>query len=244
MIVDIAPELLQILQTDFQNRFNKSKKIKELNRLLSKPDVTYEQANEFALEVGNILAEVYDSNLSSEILPNGKMYQNIAEKIIEPTMRQNYDLISLYSKTVQTKLNEKAGIRIKGIQADVNESRIVGVIKKISEKDVFDEGVSLLKESVINFSQAIVDDMIRENISFHYKAGLRPRIIRKEAGNCCDWCKAIVGVYDYPLIPVKSLIVSLSIYPSTAWLILIAPSPTRERVEASAAKTGSHLGIV
>lgn len=30
---------------------------------------------------------------------------------------------------------------------------------------------------------------------------LRPKIIRKEKGNCCDWCKAVVGTYDYPDVP-------------------------------------------
>lgn len=30
---------------------------------------------------------------------------------------------------------------------------------------------------------------------------LRPKIIRKEKGNCSDWCKAVVGTYDYPDVP-------------------------------------------
>ena len=201
MIVDIAPELLETLQADFQKKFNSSEKIRRLNKAISKPDVNYVEANEFALEVGNILAEVYDNNLSSEILPNGKMYKNIAEKIIDPTMKQNYDLISLYAQTVQTSLNKEAGLGIKGIQAHLNQSRIDGVIKKVSEKDVFNESVSLLKESVINFSQSIVDDTIRENVDFHYKSGLQPKIIRKEAGNCCEWCRAVVGKYSYPDVP-------------------------------------------
>ena len=119
MIVDIAPELLETLQADFQKKFNSSEKIRRLNKAISKPDVNYVEANEFALEVGNILAEVYDNNLSSEILPNGKMYKNIAEKIIDPTMKQNYDLISLYAQTVQTSLNKEAGLGIISMQSPV-----------------------------------------------------------------------------------------------------------------------------
>jgi len=30
---------------------------------------------------------------------------------------------------------------------------------------------------------------------------LKPKIIRKEFGNCCDWCKEVVGVYTYPDVP-------------------------------------------
>ncbi|WBW49558.1 hypothetical protein O6R05_06060 [Peptoniphilus equinus] len=47
-------------------------------------------------------------------------------------------------------------------------------------------------------SQAMVDDTIKTNVEFHHKLGLRPKIVRKEAGNCCDWCKEVVGTYEYP----------------------------------------------
>lgn len=59
----------------------------------------------------------------------------------------------------------------------------------------------VLGESVINFSQTIVDDTIKTNAEFHYKAGLSPKIIRTSDGNCCDWCDSVVGVYKYPDVP-------------------------------------------
>ena len=59
----------------------------------------------------------------------------------------------------------------------------------------------LLDEPVKNFTQSVVDNTIKANSEFQYKAGLRPKIIRKEAGNCCDWCKEVVGVYEYPDVP-------------------------------------------
>ncbi len=46
-----------------------------------------------------------------------------------------------------------------------------------------------------------MDNTIKANSELQYKAGLRPKIIRKEAGNCCDWCKEVVGVYEYPDVP-------------------------------------------
>lgn len=36
---------------------------------------------------------------------------------------------------------------------------------------------------------------------FNIRAGLRPKIIRKEKGNCCKWCKELLGVYEYPNVP-------------------------------------------
>ena len=58
-----------------------------------------------------------------------------------------------------------------------------------------------MAEPIVNFSQSIVDETIKANAEFQAKAGLRPKIIRREAGNCCDWCKGLVGTYTYPDVP-------------------------------------------
>ena len=30
---------------------------------------------------------------------------------------------------------------------------------------------------------------------------MKPKVIRKESGNCCKWCKSLVGSYSYPDVP-------------------------------------------
>ena len=80
----------------------------------------------------------------------------------------------------------------------LNQDRIDGIVNKISEYDDFAEGKWLLDEPIKNFTQSIVDDTIKTNADFQYKSGLTPKIVRKEVGSCCDWCKEVVGVYEYP----------------------------------------------
>lgn len=46
-----------------------------------------------------------------------------------------------------------------------------------------------------------MDDTIKANAEFHYKARLSPKIIRTSDGNCCDWCDGVVGEYKYPDVP-------------------------------------------
>ncbi len=53
-------------------------------------------------------------------------------------------------------------------------------------------------EPIVNFSQSIVDDSIRVNAEFQSKAGMRPKIVRKLAGGCCEWCRSLSGAYIYP----------------------------------------------
>lgn len=192
-------DLLKTLQESFGKQFKSSEKIKKLNKALETGKVTYKEANELSVELGKILTNVYKQGISKEDLPSGNMDFKLAKKIIEPTMKQNYEMISAYSVDVQTLLNKSAGMKgIKGIKPELNQDRIDGIVKRVSENEDYDDIKWILDEPVKNFSQAVVDDTIRANVKFHHKLGLSPKIVRKESGHCCEWCKALAGSYDYP----------------------------------------------
>lgn len=195
---DIVPELLEKIQKEFKNKSEKSKVLKRKILDLKVGKATHIDSNEFAIEVGKILADVFKDEITSDVLPDGKMYYNIAKRLIEPNMKNNYDLVSDYSRDVQETLNKKSNISLKAIKPEVNQDRIDGIVNKISEYDDFKKGKWLLEEPIINFTQSVIDDLIKVNVDFQYDAGLSPKIIRKESGNCCDWCKSLVGTYDYP----------------------------------------------
>lgn len=189
-----------MIENEFDNKTYNSDVLKKAIQALKDKKATYKDANEFAIEVGEILAEVLGKNITADILPDGKMYYNIADRIINPTMSKNHELVSGYAADVQTELNHNAGLKMKGKKAELNQSRIDGIIERLSTEDDFDKIKWIINEPIKNFSQAIVDDTVRSNIEFQAKAGLKPKIIRK-AGNCCDWCKAVVGTYTYPDVP-------------------------------------------
>ena len=46
-----------------------------------------------------------------------------------------------------------------------------------------------------------MDDTVQKNADFHAKAGLRPKIIRRSSGHCCEWCNQVAGTYVYPDVP-------------------------------------------
>lgn len=198
---DIAPELLKRLQESFSESFNGSEKIKELYKKVRDGTGTYVEANEFAIEVGNILAEVFEENITSDMLPDGKMYYNIAGRIISPMMKNNYELVAEFSNQVQEGLNRLSKIGIKSIKAELKKDKIKGIVDKVANAEKYEDVKWVLKEPIKTFSQSIVDDAIKANAEFHAGAGMRPKIIRKVAGNCCDWCKNIAGEYLYPNVP-------------------------------------------
>lgn len=196
-MADIAPELLEKIKKDFANGLSKSKKISAIGKRISNKAATYKDAQEYAIEVGEILSNAFQKNLSSDILPDGKLYYNIAERILRPMLESDYKNVAEMSGAVQTILNQKAGIGIKAILPKMNEDKVQGIINLVSGKEKFDDIAYMFGEPVVNFSQSIVDDTVKANADFQYKAGLSPKIRRISTGKCCEWCDKLAGVYEY-----------------------------------------------
>ncbi|EPF4429081.1 hypothetical protein ACSSP6_004987 [Escherichia coli] len=198
---DIVPALLEEIQNEFDKKTYSSKKLKKVFRLLQNKKATYLDVNDFAIELGEILSSVLRTKITAEILPDGKMYFNIADRILNPTMKKNYDLISNFIVDVQTELNRNAGLRLKGQIPEFNQDRIDGIVNRISSEEDFESIKWLLDDPIINFSQSIVDDGIKTNAEFHAKAGLQPKITRRVSGHACEWCSRLAGSYSYNEAP-------------------------------------------
>ncbi len=198
---DIAPELLERIEKDFEPAFSSDSKIKALYRKTKDGTATYEDAQKFAVRTGELLADVFRRNLSSEILPDGRLYYNIASRILNSTLGNNHSLISGFAADVQHSANSKAGVGIKVQPAQLDQERIDGIVNIVSGKHRYDDIAYMLDEPVINFGQAVVDDCLKRNINFQGKSGLSPRVVRRTTGKPCPWCEAVAGSYTYPDVP-------------------------------------------
>lgn len=200
-MIDIAPELLAKLQKSFSKKLNGNKKIDKILSTIREGEPTYSEVNDLSIVVGDILAEVFGENLSADILPDGRMYYNIAKRTIEPMMINNYDIVTDNAVIVQEILNKNAGMGIKAQIPTLNQSRIDGIINRLDEAELFDDIKWILDEPIKNFTQSIVDDVIVKNAEFHEGLGLKPTVTRIVQGDCCDWCRQIAGEYEYPDVP-------------------------------------------
>lgn len=194
---DIAPKLYEKIKKQFDSKIEKSKKLRGLANKLRNGVATYKEAHDFAIEAGEILSKTLKNNLSSSILPDGKLYYNIADRTIRPMLGDLYEKVADYSEDVQMFLNKNQNIGIKAVRAKLNEDKVQGIVDITSGKEYFDEIAYMLGGPIVNFSQTIVDDTVRENADFQYKSGLSPKIIRTSTGKCCEWCDKIAGVYEY-----------------------------------------------
>lgn len=194
---DIVPELLQEIQDEFDKLSKQDIEIQRILGVIASGKGTYEDVNEYAIRLGEILSKVYSNKITKEILPDGKMYYNIAKRTIEPTMLKNFELISDASLKVQSSLNKAAKINLKPIPPQLNQFKVDSIINTVTSNQ-FEKVASILQDPIVHFSQEIVDDSIKRNAEFHSQSGLHPKITRKVRGGCCEWCMTLAGTYSYP----------------------------------------------
>lgn len=194
---DITPELLEAVQSSFEKNIEKNERIKKLKKLLEDGRATYEEADEFAVEVGHALAEAFREHVSSDVLPDGKMYYNIASRMLPPELRELYREASSYAVRVQEALNKKARIGMKAQSPKYNEDREKGLIEYAVGAPQYDNIRKSFEEDLVNFGQAVVTDTLKANAEFQFQAGMSPVIRRNTNGGCCDWCAKLAGTYKY-----------------------------------------------
>ena len=201
MVEDIVPSLLKKIKSEFEGARLDSEILKDLLSKLHHNKASYLDANQYAIEIGEILSKALGASLTNETLPDGKMYYNIAQRVLTDVLGRNYELVSDYAEQVQKNLNSEARIGLTAQVPELNQDRIDGLVNRLASEESFDDVRWLLEEPVVNFTQSIIDDSIQKNAEFHHKSGLQPEIVRKAAYHCCEWCQEVQGTYKYPRVP-------------------------------------------
>lgn len=193
---DIVPGLLQGIEKTYKDLIEKDKVLFSLAEKIKSGTATYADAAEFAGRIGQIRSDSFLQNLSVDILPDGKLHYNIANRIVPPSLELDFQTISEACTAVQEGLNDGAGIHIKPQVPEISKDRINGLVNRLSGDD-FEKVQWILKSPIENFARSVVDDHVKANADFHYHAGLSPKIIRRTDGHCCKWCSNLAGTYDY-----------------------------------------------
>lgn len=192
---DISSKLLELIITDIIS--NKSK-LEKYQNLLKNNNASYKEADDYAVALGEITKAAFDNNVNSAVLPNGRMYYNIANSIIPTVLQSNFTDINKYCQEVQKLFNDNKGLTFNPVNVNINNDRLKGLIQSIADAENYDKVSKQFTESLINYGQAIVTDNIKANADFQYKTGkVLPVIRRMSTGKCCKWCTSLVGTYKY-----------------------------------------------
>lgn len=192
---DISSKLLELIITDIIS--NKSK-LEKYQNLLKNNNASYKEADDYAVALGEITKAAFDNNVNSAVLPNGRMYYNIANSIIPKVLQSNFTDINKYCQEVQKLFNDNKGLTFNPVNVNINNDRLKGLIQSIADAENYDKVSKQFTESLINYGQAVVTDNIKANADFQYKTGkVLPVIRRMSTGKCCKWCTSLVGTYKY-----------------------------------------------
>lgn len=199
---DVSPELLGAIQKDFNSLVSKNKRIKSLMKKATAGKASYVNANSFARELGKMLSQAMSNNISAETLPDGKLYWNIAQAVIDPMLRQGHGMTADYVALVQKAVNDQAKISLAVQKPEYNKDRADGILNKLANAENYDDIKWLIEDDsyLQNFLEADIDEAIEKNADLAWQAGSSPKIVRiyHEGDKYCPWCAGLAGTYDYP----------------------------------------------
>lgn len=186
----------------FSELFEKNKKIEDIYRRIRIGTADFNDASDFAKEVGNILVETFGYVLPESLTEADII--DLADNIVGNAMRQNVRLTDLVCGSVQSTLNEMSDVGLAPVVPEINASRIAGIQTQILDADSSDKIKVILGEPLITHAMSVVDDWVQTNAEFQAKAGMSPVIVRRWSGawpshdtKHTDWCKSLEGTYNY-----------------------------------------------
>lgn len=202
MAADVVPVLNEKIQTSFQSNMMRDRRIAQISKRIRDGTATFIDGHDYAERLGESLSKALISNLNEENLPDGRLYYNIAKRTVTPALQNNYELTNEAAEQIQSTIDSRLGIGLKSIKADFPESRIKGLIDKMTTEGIsLEDALIWLGEPIINNSEAFFDDFIDSNAKFRTEAGLKATITRIAEANCCPWCDSLAGTYEYGSAP-------------------------------------------
>ena len=194
--MDKNAEVLARIIAEMTGGMENSRKAQAIAEKISQGKATYADALDYAQESGRVMNGSLRKNLP-DALTDGKLYREAADQVVRKPMESSGKQVAEVAAEIQQYLNEEVGIGIRAIVPEVNEDQITGIITDICNAESYDAGKDRLFTQIENFLEGTVDDCVRENADFQYKAGLSPKIERRTVGKCCEWCSRLAGTYEY-----------------------------------------------
>nr|DAQ47141.1 MAG TPA: hypothetical protein [Caudoviricetes sp.] len=125
---DIGLELQKSIETAFNERLAIDVVIKAIKLKVENGKATQRDVTMLCKRLGEISSKVLIENIKPEMMPNDKMYWNIAEKAIKPLMIQIHGIVNKVAAEVVEAERNTNGIHIKPIEPVFPEERIESLI--------------------------------------------------------------------------------------------------------------------
>ena len=195
---DIALEIIEQIKSQFYAVINANSRLKNKLALVNNGSTSYTDALDYADEVGDALGHAIRTVVSKDTLPDGILYYNIAQKILDGIGSDAFDMGVSVAKTVQASINHSAGIGLKALAAATKQSRISEILNKVSGREYTSSVESIFVESVHSLASSAVSDTMDANGTFQSEAGMQAVVKRTKHAGCCEYCASKPSKTSYP----------------------------------------------
>lgn len=205
MSSDIGQDILRSVKADFAKALDdQSGRLGRLFKKIQDGKASMSEISTFSVLIGQTVSSAVEKRVTPEALPNGTLYFNIAQTVLQGILKDSHELINLAASSVQEKLDAQQGLHIRAVKPEYPEERVKSIAGAASTASMNSNGEKeqrRLTSPVENVVQSFYSDYVRENADLRSKAGLNAYIVRRTSGKCCAWCADLAGRYRYEDAP-------------------------------------------
>lgn len=206
-MADLGKDLYDQIRKVFEAKYKKAtafgQPLDELRKKIDAGEALIIDADLYAMQVGGLISESLQEVLVADVLPDRRLYYELAEQTLGQTLKDTHYMISNVAAEIEEEMNQAIGVGLKPVKVKPDTHRINGLLKIADEAEDFDTVKHILVEPVVNFAQNVVDTSVKENAKFQEDAGLKVMVLREydgvgiHDGERCEWCWERQGKYTY-----------------------------------------------
>lgn len=161
----------------------------------------YAEAYDYAGRMGDLLAEAYSRHVP-ELLVDSSLpeFDVISEIFTEPAEDIYWRSVNA-AKLAQANINAQYGLNLNGVTPKYDSSAVGSMVHALSTSRSGEEMLSRMRKEIPTMTDRAVDGVIQSNAKAHYRAGINATLTRRVVADCCPWCSARAGTYEYPKVP-------------------------------------------
>lgn len=114
-MADIAPEMYENTKADYDRYVKDDKRLARIQNKVDKGTATWQDAYNYGVYIAEDLQKAFARNISAEKLPGGRMYFNIADRVVRPLLEDMEDKVRAVSKRIVEDQNKRNGIGLKAV---------------------------------------------------------------------------------------------------------------------------------
>lgn len=201
-MADVSAEILEAIEKNFE-KFYQDPVVKRIYGKIYEGTATYTDSHTLASLVARYKREAIEkayleAEKTGELTED--VYGQIVKGTLDPELRDGRELVAEACGYVQKDLNHKSGIGLGVVDPGLNESRVDGLVKYVTEANEPKLSSTVVPGLLDTFHRSAVDEYLEANLDFQRDSGLAPQISRTRGANSnpkCAFCAGLVYTGDY-----------------------------------------------